>query len=65
VQKMIEALKKGDHVITTGGLFGDVVDVHEDRVIVRVAENVKVEVAKSAVSGVIPPQVKGKGGKES
>jgi preprotein translocase subunit YajC len=63
VQKMIDALKKGDRVLTSGGIFGDVADVHEDRVILRIAENVKVECAKSAVSGVVPP--KGKGGRES
>jgi len=44
-------LTKGDRVITTGGIFGTVVDVQDDRLIVRIAENVKIEVARSAVAG--------------
>jgi preprotein translocase subunit YajC len=64
VQKMIEALKKGDRVITSGGMYGDVVDLREDRVVLRVAENVKIEFAKSAVTGVITSPAKGKEGKE-
>ena len=49
-QKMINALEKGDNVKTIGGVFGTVTGVKVDRVIVRIAENVKVEVAKDAVS---------------
>ena len=50
---MIEAIKRGDKVVTTGGIFGTVKDVKADRIIVTIAEGVKVEVAKSAVNGVI------------
>ena len=49
-QKMINALEKGDNVKTIGGVFGTVTGVKVDRVIVKIAENVKVEVAKDAVS---------------
>jgi len=52
-KQMIEALKRGDKVVTTGGLFGTVKDVKADRPIVTIAEGVKVEVAKTAVSGVV------------
>ena len=52
MQKMVEALQKGDRVLTTGGLYGDVVDVKKDTVILKVAENVKMEFAKSAVVSV-------------
>jgi preprotein translocase subunit YajC len=54
MQKMIEALKKGDRVLTSGGLYGDVVDVKGDTVILKVADNVKMEFAKSAVVSVAP-----------
>lgn len=47
---MIAAIKRGDKVITNGGLFGTVRDVKGDRVVLSIAENVKVEVGKSAVS---------------
>jgi preprotein translocase subunit YajC len=50
-QEMIAKLTKGDRVITNGGIFGTVVDVQDDRLIVRIAENVKIEVARSAVAG--------------
>ena len=49
-QKMISSLEKGDNVKTIGGMFGTVTGVKDDRVVVKIAENVKVEVAKDAVS---------------
>ena len=48
---MIDSLERGDKIVTIGGLYGDVQDVHEDRVVIRIAEGLKVEVAKTAVSG--------------
>jgi len=53
-QKMIENLKKGDRVLSSGGIYGEVVDVKGDTIILRVAENVKLEFAKSAVVSVAP-----------
>ncbi|MBN2565141.1 MAG: preprotein translocase subunit YajC [Candidatus Eisenbacteria bacterium] len=50
-QQMIDSLTRGDKVVTIGGLYGEVQDVHEDRVVLRIADGIKVEVAKSAVSG--------------
>lgn len=49
-QKMINALEKGDNVKTIGGVFGKVTGVKDDRVVIQIADNVKVEVAKEAVS---------------
>jgi preprotein translocase subunit YajC len=51
LQQVIANLKKGDKVITSGGLYGDVVAVEGATVILRIADNVKVRIAKSAVSG--------------
>lgn len=50
-QEMLSKLAKGDRVVTSGGIFGTVVEVQGDRVILRVADNVKLEVAVSAVAG--------------
>ena len=50
-QAMIAALKKGDKVVTNGGLYGEVAAVHDDIVVLKLADNVKVRIAKSAVSG--------------
>jgi preprotein translocase subunit YajC len=50
-QQMIDTLARHDKVVTIGGLYGEIQDVHDDKVVLKVAENVKVEVAKSAISG--------------
>ena len=53
-KSMIEALKRGDRIVTSGGLFALVKDVKGDRVIATIAEGVKVEISKSAISSVMP-----------
>jgi len=50
-QELIGSLQRHDKVVTLGGLYGEIQDVHEDRVVMKIAENVKVEVAKAAISG--------------
>ena len=52
-QEMISSLKKGDRVITTGGIYGTVQGVEADVIYLKIAENVKVKVSRSAVSGVL------------
>ena len=52
-QKMIGALKNGDKVVTTAGMYGTIAGIKDDMVIVKIADNVKVEMLKSAVSGVV------------
>jgi preprotein translocase subunit YajC len=47
---MISNLKKGDRVITNGGICGVVVGTKEDAVVLKVAENTKIEVVKSAIA---------------
>lgn len=53
LKKMIEALKKGDRVMTSGGIFGTVVGIKDDIVVLKIDENVKIEVVKNAVSTVV------------
>ena len=54
LQKMIDALKKGDRVITTGGIFGTVVGTKDNNVIVlKIDENTKIEIIKTAVASVL------------
>src|SRR3954463_5082091 len=48
---MIENLKKGDRVVTSGGIFGEVTQVEGPTVMLRIADNVRVRVAKSAITG--------------
>ena len=50
-QAMMDSLTRGDKVVTIGGLYGEIQDVHDDRLVIRIAEDLKVEVAKTAISG--------------
>jgi preprotein translocase subunit YajC len=47
---MLSGLKKGDEVLTQGGIFGVVVGTRDDVVVLKIAEETKVEVAKHAIS---------------
>ena len=51
-QTMLSALKTGDKVVTTGGLYGTIVALDGDAVQLRIADQVKVRVARSAVAGI-------------
>ena len=51
-QKMLSALKKGDRVITIGGIHGVIQSVKETTIIVKVDENVKLELNRGAISTV-------------
>ncbi|QFU09010.1 preprotein translocase subunit YajC [Rhodobacteraceae bacterium THAF1] len=51
-QKMVEALRRGDQIVTAGGLVGKVVKVHEGEAEVELADNVKVRVIKSTIAQV-------------
>lgn len=49
-QEMLEALKKGDEVITAGGIHGKIAEIKEDIIVLEIAENVKISINKAAVS---------------
>ena len=51
LQATIDALKRGDRVITTGGIYGEVVSTEGNVVFLKVADNVRLKVAKSAIAG--------------
>jgi len=55
LQQMIKNLKAGDKIITTGGIYGTIVGLKEDRIQVRIAENVKVEMSRNAVTALQSP----------
>jgi len=59
LQQLLENLKKGDRVVTSGGLYGEVAAVTDGMVVLKVADNVKVRVAKSAITGLEPDAEKG------
>ncbi|MDP2168528.1 MAG: preprotein translocase subunit YajC [Thermodesulfovibrionales bacterium] len=51
-RQMLEAVKKGDKVVTSGGLYGLVESVSENTLMLKVAENVKVKLGKAYIAAV-------------
>jgi len=51
-QDMLSSLKKGDRVVTSGGIYGTVQSVEPEVVYLKISDNVKVKVARSAITGV-------------
>lgn len=53
-EKMLGGLKAGDEIITTGGIYGTITSVKEDRFIVRVGDNTqKLEISKGFVHALV------------
>ncbi len=52
-EQMLSAIKKGDRIVTTGGLHGTVTGLSEHTVTVRVADQVKLEFDRSAVGRIM------------
>lgn len=48
-KKMIEALKPGDEIITSGGIYGKIQQARADRLVVQIADNTRVEIGRSFV----------------
>ena len=51
IQAFLAALKAGDKVITSGGIYGTITKVSEDMLQLQIAQNVRIDVARSAVVG--------------
>jgi preprotein translocase subunit YajC len=51
VQQFQQALKVGDRVITTGGIYGRITKMNEDSVQLEIAERVRIDVARAAIGG--------------
>jgi preprotein translocase subunit YajC len=49
LQNMLNNLKNGDKVITSGGIFGVVAGIKDDRIQLKVADQVKIEISKNAI----------------
>ncbi len=58
LQEMLKALKNGDKVITTGGIYGTVAGITDDIVQLRVANSVKIDVSRNAIAGLQSPEEK-------
>lgn len=51
VQAFLEALKVGDRVVTTGGIYGKLMKLNGDTVQLEIADKVRVEVARASIGG--------------
>ncbi len=51
--QMVASLKVNDRIITAGGIYGTILKIKEDSLIVKIAENVRIEIIRSAVSQLI------------
>lgn len=54
-QRLLSSLKTGDRVVTSAGIHGLIANVKDSTVLLKVADNVKIEVDKSAISSVTRP----------
>jgi preprotein translocase subunit YajC len=52
-ERMLTALETGDEIITGGGIYGVITNVKDDRFVVRIADNTKIEVGKGFVQTVV------------
>ena len=52
-EALLQALKKGDRVVTTSGLFGTVVGISEQTVTLKVADQVKLDFERSAIGRIV------------
>ncbi|MBD5780116.1 preprotein translocase subunit YajC [Pelagicoccus sp. NFK12] len=54
-QQMITELKSGAEIVTSGGIYGTITNVKDDRFVVKIAENTKIEISKASVASVVTP----------
>ncbi len=52
-QKLLRELKKGDRILTNGGIYGTIVNLKGNILEVKIAEEIKIELTRSAVAEVI------------
>ncbi|HUI65009.1 MAG TPA: preprotein translocase subunit YajC [Bacteroidota bacterium] len=52
-QKLLTSIKKGDKIVTAGGLYGTIAGLDEKTVLIQVADNVKMKFDRSAVASVV------------
>ena len=52
-RNMVSELKRGDKIVTNGGLYGKVVDVKEHVIVMKISDDIKVELVKTAVATVL------------
>ena len=54
LENLLRAIKKGDRVVTTGGLYGTVVGLSEHTVTLKVADQVKLDFERGSIGRIVP-----------
>ena len=54
--ELLNSLKPGDEVVTAGGIYGEVVQLDAERVMLEIDEDVRIAVARRAITSVVPPE---------
>ena len=52
-QKMLDSMRSGDKVVTAGGIIGTIASVKDKTAMLRIAENVRVEVSRGSITGIL------------
>ncbi|HHX26038.1 MAG TPA: preprotein translocase subunit YajC [Firmicutes bacterium] len=52
-REMLDSLRKGNTVITIGGVYGQIVEVKDDSLIIQIADNVRIRTVRGAVNSVL------------
>ena len=54
--ELLDSLKPGDEVVTAGGIYGEVVQLDAERVMLEIDEDVRIAVARRSIATVVPPE---------
>jgi preprotein translocase subunit YajC len=54
--ELLNSLKPGDEVVTAGGIYGEVVQLDAERVMLEIDEDVRIAVARRSITSVVPPE---------
>ena len=52
-ERMLKSIESGDEVVTNGGIYGVITNVKEDRFVLRIADNTKIEIGKAFITTVV------------
>jgi preprotein translocase subunit YajC len=53
---LLSSLKPGDEVVTAGGIYGEVVQIDAERVMLEIDDDVRIAVARRAIASIVPPE---------
>ena len=52
-EEQISALKKGERIVGAGGIYGTIVGIKDDKAVIKIADNVKIEITKSSITHIL------------